>query len=99
MLGYYMDKGLHDGVIFCDIKKAFNAVDNYILLSKLRKYDTEGLEFEWFKSYLTDRKQSCTRLGDSSSFKMVLCGVPQGSCLGPLLTIDFWQGCTVHVCG
>ena len=84
-----MDKGLYNGVVLFDIKKAFDTVDHDILLSKLRKYGVLGIEFEWFMSYLTDRKQSCTLSGENSSFKIVKCGIPQGSCLGPLLFLIY----------
>ena len=80
-----MDKGLYNRVVFFDIKKAFSTVDHDVLLTKLRKYGVVEMEFEWFKSYLTDCKQSCTLSGENSSFKMFKCGIPQGSCLRPLL--------------
>ena len=64
-------------------------MDHDILLSKVRKYGVLGIEFEWFMSYLTDRKQSCTHSGENSSFKIVKCGIPQGSCLGPLLFLIY----------
>ena len=84
-----MDTGLYNSVVFFYIKKAFNTVDHDILLSKLRKYGVVGLEFEWFMWYLTDREQSCAINGENSSFKIVKCGIPQGSCLGPLLFLIY----------
>ena len=84
-----MDRGNYNGVVFFDIKKAFDTVDHEILLCKLNKYGISGVELSWFKSYLSDRKQSCFLNGESSSFKFVECGIPQGSCLGPLLFIIY----------
>ena len=78
-----MDRGNYSGVVFFDIKKAFDTVDHEILLCKLNKYGISGVELSWLKSYLSDRKQSCFLNGESSSFKFVECGIPQGSCLGP----------------
>ena len=64
-------------------------MDHDILLSKLRKYGVVGIEFEWFISYVTHRKQSCTLSGENSSFRIVKCGIPKGSCLGPLLFLIY----------
>ena len=70
--------------IFLDLKKAFDTVDHGILLSKLSIYGAVGTPLRWFASYLTDRKQYCQINGHKSCLKNVLCGIPQGSCLGPL---------------
>ena len=59
-------------------------MDHDILLDKLRKYGVENLEFAWFTSFLSNRKQFCKVNGICSKAKDVHCGVPQGPCLGPL---------------
>ena len=38
-----------------------------------------------FQSYLENRSQFCRVNGACSDLKDIACGVPQGSCLGPLL--------------
>ena len=75
-----------NGVIFLDLKKAFDTVDHNILLRKLFLYGVKGLALDWFKSYLTNRKQVCKTNNTISSAKYNRCGVPQGSNLGPLLS-------------
>ena len=67
--------------VFLDLKKAFDTVDHKILIDKLFKYGIKGKEREWFKSYLSGRKQFCSVNGQRSKTKEVLCGIPQGSCL------------------
>ena len=56
-----------------------------ILLQKLEHYGIRGVALKWFSSYLTDRKQFVHLNGANSETKMITCGVPQGSVLGPLL--------------
>ena len=71
--------------IFCDLKKAFDTCDPNILLLKLKKYGIQGTELNWFKSYLSDKKQFVNIKNSSSPLLEIKLGVPQGSILGPLL--------------
>ena len=71
--------------IFLDLKKAFDTVDHTTLLLKLRKYGITSTSYNWFISYLTNREQFCHWDGANSSRDILKCGIPQGSCLGPLL--------------
>ena len=80
-----MDEGLLTGLISIDLKKAFDTVDHEILCQKLEHYGVVGKELSWFKSYLSNRKQYCRINGVDSNVNDINVGVPQGSCLGPLL--------------
>jgi hypothetical protein len=75
----------HSIIIFCDLKKAFDTCNHSILLKKLQRLGIRDTELEWFKSYLTDRKQFVTIDSIDSTLLTILTGVPQGSILGPLL--------------
>ena len=82
---YNMDSGLINGVLFLDLKKAFDTVDHEILLKKLHLYGIKGTPYAWFKSYIQNRKQICLMNGKKSHAREIRCGVPQGSNLGPIL--------------
>ena len=80
-----LDNGKCAVGIFLDFQKAFDTVDHGILLDKLYCYVIRGTAHEWSVSYLSSRQQSVMYNGHKSELKVVRCGVPQGSILGPLL--------------
>ena len=84
-----IDRGKFTGLIFINLKKAFDTVNYDILLKKLEKYGINELELDWFTFYLQEREQFCKVNSTSSSINDISCGVPQGSCLGPLLFLIY----------
>ena len=80
-----IDNGDHVIGIFLDLRKAFDTVNHQILLKKLYKYGIRGIALNWFTDYLNERYQYVSFDNHTSSKKLVTCGVPQGSLLGPLL--------------
>ena len=80
-----IDRGLN-GVIFIDLKKAFETTDLEIILKKLTKYGINQDALKWFKSYLTGRMQRCNVNNHLSSASPLNCGVPQGSIIGPFFS-------------
>ena len=75
--------------LFLDLSKAFDTVNHSILLGKLEHYGIRGLALEWVKNCLCNRLQYVKFNGILSSYKEILCGVPQGSVLGPLFFLIY----------
>ncbi len=82
---YNIDSGNVNAVMFLDLKKEFNTVDHEILLNKLNAYGIKGTAGNWFRSYLNERNQKCFVNGHFSSSRLLQCGVPQRTILGPPL--------------
>ena len=72
-----------------DLSAAFDTVDHQILLRKLDNIGIRGKELDWFRSYLTERKQSVVLGAKKSEELTIKSGVPQGSVLGPLLFLIY----------
>jgi len=52
-----INQKMHVGGIFCDLVKAFDCVNHEILLAKSHFYGIWGVSVDWFRSYLTKRRQ------------------------------------------
>ena len=79
-----LDRKMFNLVVLIDLKKAFDTVDHQILLRKLELYGIKGEALTLLKSYLTNRNQKCQIKNSFSTERLIKCGVPQGSILGPL---------------
>ena len=75
--------------IFLDFSKAFDTIDHHILLKKLEMCGIRGVAHKWIQSYMSNRYQYVQYNDVSSSWKKIVCGVPQGSILGPLLFLMY----------
>ena len=78
--------------LLLDLSAAFDVVDHSILLEKLELYGLSGSSITWFKSYLEERYQH-VMVGSSLSNPLSVGrqGVPQGSLLGPLCFLIFYN--------
>ena len=71
--------------VFIDLQKTFGTVNHEDLLEKLNHHGIRSKENDWFRFFLSNRKQYMSINGFFSQTKIVQCDVPQDSTLGPLL--------------
>ena len=80
-----VDNQKHCAGVLIDLKKAFDTVNHDLLVKKLFLYGIRGTANAWLNNYLTNINQYVIADDHSSGMRLITCGVPQGSVLGPVL--------------
>ena len=77
-------------LVLLDLSAAFDNIDRGILLERLKSaFRVRDTALSWIASYLSRRTQQVSIDGTLSMKFDLECGVPQGSCLGPLLFVAY----------
>ena len=85
------EAGQVSGVVLLDLSVAFEHFDPELLVKKMRIYGIDEEFLHWISSYLTDRYQAVWLDHILSDFLHCEVGVPQGSDLGPLFFLIFFN--------
>lgn len=80
-----LDQGKASAVVALDIEGAFDRVWHAALITKLHAAGVGGALLQLLEDYLRNRYLQVTINGQASQPQPIAAGVPQGSCLGPLL--------------
>jgi hypothetical protein len=78
-----LDNGKIAAGLLMDLSKAFDTINHKLLIAKLRAYGFDLASLEIIYDYLSDRWQRTKINSSFSTWSLILCGVPQGSVLGP----------------
>ena len=86
-----IDQGKLVGAVFVDLTKAFDTIGHSVLLNKFPSYGIKGNELTWFSDYLFNRSPLVDLNNVHSISEPIYNWVPQGSIIGPLLFIVFFN--------
>ncbi len=96
-LARYYDSNTQIDTCILDFSKAFDVVSHRKLAAKLHHYGVRDNTLAWIVDFLTGREQSVVVEGTSSRPAPVLSGVPQGTCLGPVLFLCYINDITQSI--
>lgn len=94
----FEQKAQLDGFI-AEISKAFDRVNPSKIIRKMAGFPMTNAILSWFISYLCSREQYVILGNDKSENILVLSGVGQGSILGVLMFLMFFNDSVVHMTG
>jgi len=85
----YLEQGGQIDVRYSDFEKVFDKVSHNRLIYKLKLYGFSKDIITWIQDFLKDRKFRVRVNASYSAWDNATRGLPQGSVLGPLLSLIF----------
>ena len=82
---HFLDSGRQAAEFLTDLSKAFDCIDQQLLIAKLNAYGFDNLSFTFIYSKFSERRKRTKINSSFSCWGEILFGVPQGSILGALL--------------
>jgi hypothetical protein len=76
-------------IVAVDFSRAFDTVDHNVLMRRLTELGVGYQAHCWFRSYLSGRLQRVVKSGETTPWRCVTRGVPQGGSLSPLLFVAY----------
>ena len=73
---------------YLDFEKTFDTIEHDILLKKIENTGVKSPALIWVTTNLKERQQRFIENGACSSWNSIVCGVPKGSILGPLMFLN-----------
>ena len=91
------EAGKQIDIFYADIQKAFDTVDQSLLIRKMAKFPISNKTLRWFASYFKNRKQVVRVNSSVSDTFEVPSSVGQGTILGPLLFLIFFDDFDMNI--